>query len=373
MLDVLCEVSDQFLVKESMSKGTMNLVSRERSNYILKLIEPIKETAGGSAANTISTLAKLGLNTGYIGKIANDPKGKLFKKDMLDNSIFYNTKFLDKNNSEATGKCIVLITPDKERTMNTYLGATEFLTEIDIDEELIAQSDWLYLEGYRFDGKKSKEAFYKAIEIARKNETRIAITLSDSFCVDRHRSDFINLLNTSADIVFCNEEELKSLYQIEDIRIAQNLIAKKNETKIAITLSDSFCVDRHRSDFINLLNTSADTVFCNEEELKSLYQIEDIRMAQNLIAKNISCLACTCAEKGAYLFHESSITKISTKEVPVIDTTGAGDNFAAGFLYGLSKNFTLKDSASFGNLIAGEVLKVYGPRIEKSLKNFIVD
>ena len=314
MLDVLCEVSDQFLVKETMSKGTMNLVSRERSNYILKLIQPIKETAGGSAANTISTLAKLGLNTGYIGKIANDPKGKLFKKDMLDNSIFYNTKFLDKNNSEATGKCIVLITPDKERTMNTYLGATEFLTEIDIDEELIAQSDWLYLEGYRFDGKQSKEAFYKAIEIA-----------------------------------------------------------KKNETKIAITLSDSFCVDRHRSDFINLLNTSADTVFCNEEELKSLYQIEDICMAQNLIAKNISCLACTCAEKGAYLFHESSITKISTNEVPVIDTTGAGDNFAAGFLYGLSKNFTLKDCASFANLIAGEVLKVYGPRIEKSLKNFIVD
>ena len=314
MLDVLCEVSDQFLVKETMSKGTMNLVTRERSNYILKLIQPIKETAGGSAANTISTLAKLGLNTGYIGKIANDPKGKLFKKDVLDNSIFYNTKFLDNDNSEATGKCIVLITPDKERTMNTYLGATEFLTEIDIDEELIAQSDWLYLEGYRFDGKKSKEAFYKAIEIA-----------------------------------------------------------KKNETKIAITLSDSFCVDRHRSDFINLLNTSADTVFCNEEELKSLYQIEDIRMAQNLIAKNISCLACTCAEKGAYLFHESSIMEISTNEVPVIDTTGAGDNFAAGFLYGLSKNFTLKDCASFANLIAGEVLKVYGPRIEKSLKNFIVD
>ncbi len=313
MLDVLCEVPDQFLIKESISKGAMNLVSRERSNYILKLVQPIKETAGGSAANTISTLAKLGLNTGYIGKIANDPKGKLFKKDVLDHSIFYNTEFLEKNNTEATGKCIVLITPDKERTMNTYLGATEFLTEIDIDEELIAQSDWLYLEGYRFDGQKSKEAFYKAIKIARKNKTKIAITLSDSFCVDRHRSDFINLLNTSADIVFCNEEELKSLYQIKDIR-----------------------------------------------------------MAQNLIAKNISCLACTCAEKGAYLFHDSAITKISTKQVTVVDTTGAGDNFAAGFLYGLSKNFTLKDCASFGNSIAGEVLKVYGPRIEKSLNDFIV-
>ena len=313
MLDVLCEVPDQFLTKESISKGAMNLVSKERSNYILKLVKPIKETAGGSAANTISTLAKLGLNTGYIGKIANDPKGRLFKKDVLDNSIFYNTEFLNKNNSESTGKCIVLITPDKERTMNTYLGATEFLTEIDINEKLIAQSDWLYLEGYRFDGEKSKEAFYKAIRVARENETKIAVTLSDSFCVDRHRSDFIKLLNQSTDIVFCNEEELKSLYQIEDIHAAQNLIAK-----------------------------------------------------------NISCLACTCAEKGAYLFHESSITKISTNQVNVIDTTGAGDNFAAGFLYGLSKNFNLNDCASFGNLIAGEVLKVYGPRVENSLKNFIV-
>ena len=166
--------------------------------------------------------------------------------------LFYKTEFLDKGYAEATGKCIVLITPDKERTMNTYLGATEFLTDIDIDEELIAQSEWLYLEGYRFDGQKSKEAFYKAIEIA-----------------------------------------------------------KKNKTKIAITLSDSFCVDRHRSDFIYLLNESADMVFCNEDELKSLYQIEDIKKAREFIDASISCLACTCAEKGAYLFHGSSISEIS--------------------------------------------------------------
>ncbi len=313
MLDVLCEVPEQFLSQEGISKGVMNLVSRERSNNILKLVKPIKETAGGSAANTISTLAKLGLKTGYIGKIADDPKGKVFKKDLIDTSIFYNTEFLDKRNTEATGKCIVLITPDKERTMNTYLGATEYLTHYDIDEELIAQSEWLYLEGYRFDGQKSKEAFYKAIEIA-----------------------------------------------------------KKNKTKIALTLSDSFCVDRHRSDFINLLNTSVDMVFCNEEELKSLFQVEDIQNAQKFISGTISCLVCTCAENGAYLFHGPSIRKISTNKVIVIDTTGAGDNFAAGFLYGLSKNYTLEKCAAFGNLIAGEVLKVYGPRIEKSLKNFLV-
>ena len=313
MLDVMCEVSERFLYQEGISKGVMNLVSRERSNSILKLVQPIKETAGGSAANTISTLAKLGLKTAYIGKIANDLQGKAFKKDLIDNSIFYNTNFLNNSNTESTGKCIVLITPDKERTMNTYLGATEFLTNNDIDEELIAKSEWLYLEGYRFDGLKSKEAFYKAIEVA-----------------------------------------------------------KRNKTKIAITLSDSFCVDRHRSDFIYLLNEFADMVFCNEDELKSLYQIENIQKAQSLIADSISCLACTCAERGAFLFHGSSLSEISTKKVAVIDTTGAGDSFAAGFLYGLSKNFTLDKCAVFGNVIAGEVLKVYGPRVEKNLNNLIM-
>ncbi len=312
MLDVLCEIPELFLDQEGISKGVMNLVSKERSNNILKLVRPIKETAGGSAANTISTLAKLGLKTGYIGKIANDQKGKIFKKDLIDDSIIYNTEFLDKSNSESTGKCIVLITPDRERTMNTYLGATEYLSDTDIDEELIAHSEWLYLEGYRFDGQESKKAFYKAIEIA-----------------------------------------------------------KKNKTKIAITLSDSFCVDRHRTDFINLLNGSVDLVFCNEDELKSLYQVEEIEAVQKLISDTISCVACTCAERGAYLFRKSSIRRISTKQVAVIDTTGAGDNFASGFLYGLSKNFSLERCAALGNDIAGEVLKVYGPRIEKSLTNFI--
>ena len=223
MLDLVCEVPDQFLSQERISKGVMNLVSRERSNNILKLVRPIKKTAGGSAANTISTLAKLGLKTGYIGKIADDQKGRVFKNDLIHDSIIYKTAFLDKGNSESTGKCIVLITPDKERTMNTYLGATEYLSDIDIDEELIAHSEWLYLEGYRFDGQESKKAFYKAIEIAKKNKTKIAITLSDSFCVDRHRSDFIHLLNVQPIWCFATRR-IEIAIQIQDIKALGNLL-----------------------------------------------------------------------------------------------------------------------------------------------------
>ncbi len=312
LLDVICEVPDKFLSDERILKGAMNLVSQERSNELLKLVRPIKETAGGSAANTISTLAKLGIKTGYIGKIADDLQGRVFRKDLMDNSVTYKTEFLNKSYTEATGKCIVLITPDKERTMNTYLGATEFLAEYDVDEELIALSEWVYLEGYRFDGQKSKEAFYKTIKIA-----------------------------------------------------------KKYKTKVAITLSDSFCVDRHRSDFIDLLKEAADLVFCNEDELKSLYNVENIQMAEKLISSTINCLACTCAEKGAYLFHQSSIKNIPANKVSVIDTTGAGDNFASGFLYGLTKNLSLEQCATYGNKIASEVLKVYGPRIEKNLEKLI--
>ena len=310
LLDIVCEVPEKFVRDHRIVKGAMNLVSIERANEILKLVNPVKETAGGSAANTISTLAKLGLRTGYIGKVADDTKGRIFKRDLIDNSIRYKTEFLNSDISKVTGQCIVLVTPDKERTMNTYLGATEFLNASDVDEQLIAQSEWLYLEGYRFDGQKSKQAFYKAIKVA-----------------------------------------------------------KENNTKIAITLSDSFCVDRHRSDFIKLLNESADLVFCNEEELKSLLQIDNIESVQIFDDNSISCLACTCAERGAFIFSKGLTKQISTKKVSVIDTTGAGDSFAAGFLYGLSTGLSLEECARYGNIIAGEVLKIYGPRIEKTLTN----
>ena len=311
MLDVVCEVSDDFLRKEDILKGNMQLISQERSMYLLNLIDPIKKTAGGSAANTVSTLSKLGLRTSYIGKVANDKEGNLFHQDLEHQNVNYKTKTLSPEIPLTTGKCIVMVTPDKERTMNTYLGATELLDKEDIDTDIIQRSKWLYLEGYRFDGKESKKAFYKAIDIAKKSNTKIALSLSDSFCVDRHRSDFLNLIKSFTDILFCNEDELKSLYQVGEI-------------------SKAFSKCRN----------------------------------------DVPITACTIDERGVYIIDQSQEKIVPTESVKVIDTTGAGDSFAAGFLYGIVTNKDLHKCSIYGNKIAGEVLKVYGPRIEANLYGF---
>ena len=311
MLDVVCEVSDDLLKKENILKGNMQLVSQDRSNYLLNLIVPLKKSAGGSAANTISTLSKLGLKTSYIGKVANDIEGNLFQQDLKSQKVNYKTKALDSQNHLTTGKCIVMVTSDKERTMNTYLGATELLDKDDIDAEIIEQSEWLYLEGYRFDGKESKEAFYKAIDIAKKSNTKIALSLSDSFCVDRHRSEFLNLIKTFTDILFCNKNELKSLYQVNELSVAFS------KCKIDVPIT-----------------------------------------------------ACTADEEGVHVISQHQEKIVPAKKVKVIDTTGAGDSFAAGFLYGIVNNKNLLQSSIYGNKIACEVLKVYGPRIESNLDGF---
>ncbi len=311
MLDVVCEVSDDFLKQEDIIKGNMQLISQERSMYLLNLIDPIKKTAGGSAANTVYTLSKLGLRTSYMGKVANDKEGNLFHRDLKSQNVNYKTKTLSSETPLTTGKCIVMVTSDKERTMNTYLGATELLDREDIDAETIEQSEWLYLEGYRFDGKESKEAFYKAIDIAKKSDTKIALSLSDSFCVDRHRPEFLNLIKDFTDILFCNKDELKSLYQVNEIRKAFS----KCKNDVPIT-------------------------------------------------------ACTADEKGVYVISQSQQKNVPTERVNVTDSTGAGDSFAAGFLYGVIKDKDLHECSIYGNKIAGEVLKVYGPRIEANLDGF---
>jgi len=311
MLDVLCQVTDEFLVKENILKGNMQLISRDRSKYLLTVIDPIKEIAGGSAANTISTLSKLGLKTAYIGKVSDDRAGNLFQNDLKIQSITYKTDTLPPDSELTTGKCIVMVSPDKDRTMNTYLGATEMLEKEDIDLEIIEKSEWLYLEGYRFDGKESKEAFYKAIDIA-----------------------------------------------------------KKSNTKIALSLSDSFCVDRHRSDFFYIIKGFTDLLFCNIEELKSLYQVNEVTKAFSQCKEDVSITACTADKKGVYIINESLEKLIPANSVSVVDSTGAGDNFAAGFLFGMINNKNLIECSNYGNKIAEEVLKDFGPRIEASLKSY---
>ena len=208
MVDILIHVDNDFLATNSIKKGVMQLVDLKRANYLYSDFGTQKEVSGGSGANTIAGLASLGLPTSYIGKVRDDPLGKKFFADLIDMKICYETPYFTGSISAETGRCIVFVTPDGERSMNTYLGVTEFLGNQDIDPIKISQSAWLYLEGYRFDGLESQRAFSKAITVAKRNGSKIALTLSDPFCVERNRSAFKTVMK-DLDLLFCNEIELK--------------------------------------------------------------------------------------------------------------------------------------------------------------------
>ena len=211
IIDILTYVDDEFLKKNNIKKGVMNLISSDRSKELLKKIKVTKKVAGGSAANTIVGLSQLGLDTSYIGKVNNDHLGKFFTDELNNNHVTFNNLSQTIFNNLATGHCIVLVTPDGERTMNTYLGITEFLTKDDIDIGILNNSEWIYLEGYRYDGVDSQLAFELAINETKTNGGKIALSLSDPFCVERHRKKFLDIIENGIDLIFCNEKELMSL------------------------------------------------------------------------------------------------------------------------------------------------------------------
>ena len=212
MVDVLAEVDEGFLSHNNIDKGVMQLTNRERGTYLSSIITPTKEVGGGSAANTIISMAEVGVRTSYVGKVKGDKLGNVFVADMHSGNVDYHTPFAPSNHKEDTGRCIVLITPDGERTMNTYLGVTEFLSPQDINSEKLGDCDWIYLEGYRFDGPQSHEAFDKAIEACKKNNGKVSLTLSDPFCVQRHKKAFNSIIANNVDLLFCNKLELLALY-----------------------------------------------------------------------------------------------------------------------------------------------------------------
>ena len=299
------EQIEEFVIDElNLNKARMTLVDKERSNFLLQNMKnPIYE-AGGSAANTAYWISQLGGNAGFIGKISNDDLGKQFKSSLKDSGLNDYTVFESEDNQ--TGLCAIFITPDGERTMNTYLGAGEHLSVDDLHIDAIKEAKILYMEGYLWDKPSSKSAFLNAAKINKESGGLNSISLSDVFCVEMHRDSFISFIADDIDYVFCNEDELNSL-----------------------TLQSS-----------------------TNESFK--YFEEKFPKVKELI--------CTLGSEGAVILKNGERHSFEATETRVVDKTGAGDFFAAGYLYGLQKDLSIDKSANFANKSAAHVISEIGVR-----------
>ena len=309
IIDVIATAEEDFLKRYELTKGAMALIDEARAETLYAAMGPAKIISGGSAANTIAGLASFGGKGSFIGKVKADELGKLYRHDLTSLGVSFDT--LAATEGAATARSFIMVTPDGERTMNTYLGACQGLSVADVDAKAVENADIIYLEGYLWDPPAAKDAFRKASEIAHKAGGRVAITLSDSFCVDRYRDEFLGLIrNRMVDIVFANEHELKSLYQTGDF-----------ETALAALRSE------------------------------------------NILA------AVTRSEQGALAVTPDGIVVEPVFPVErVVDSTGAGDLFAAGFLFGLTSGREVRDSLRLGALAAAEIISHVGARPDVNLK-----
>lgn len=309
IVDVIAHSGDDFLVKQGMHKGGMALIDEARAQAIYDAMGPATESSGGSAANTIVGCASFGARAAFVGKVKDDELGAAFAHDIRAAGVVFGTA--PASDGPSTARCYILVTPDGERTMNTYLGAAQDLHPRDIDTDAIASAAIVYLEGYLWDPPHAKEAFIKAARIAHDAGRRVALTLSDAFCVDRYRDEFLGLIrNKTVDILFANERELHSLYQTADFDTAVK--ALQADGRLAVV---------------------------------------------------------TRSEKGCVVVDGGKVDAIPAAPVGrVADATGAGDLFAAGFLVGLSRGKDRVTAARLGALAAAEVIQHVGARPEVSLK-----
>ena len=309
IFDVLVQTDEAFLGAHGMAKGSMALIDENRATSIYRDMGPATEMSGGSAANTIVGIANLGARAAYVGKVRDDQIGRLYTHDIRAAGVAFETK--PAAGGPATGCSYILVTPDGERTMNTYLGAAQDLTSADIDAAQIAASAIVYLEGYLWDPKSAKEAFVKASKIAHEAGRQVALTLSDAFCVGRYRGEFLDLMRTgTVDLVFANEAELGSLYETADFDAALKQL--QGDTKLGIV---------------------------------------------------------TRSEKGCVVASKEGVVAVPAFPVgKIVDTTGAGDLFAAGFLFGLVRGAGHEAAGRLGALAAAEVIQHIGARPQVSLK-----
>ena len=309
IFDVLVKTDEGFLAKHGMTKGGMALIDEARAAAIYRDMGPATEMSGGSAANTIVGLASFGARSAYVGKVRDDQIGRLYSHDIRAAGVTFETK--PAADGPATGCSYILVTPDGERTMNTFLGAAQELTPADIDEAQVAAASVIYLEGYLWDPKSAKDAFVKAATIAHGAGRQVALTLSDAFCVDRYRGEFVDLMRGG----------------------------------------------------------TVDLVFANEAELHSLYQTSDFDTALTQLRADVKLGVVTRSAKGCVVASKDGIAMVPAFPIrEMVDTTGAGDLFAAGFLFGLVRCTSHEVAGRLGALAAAEIIQHIGARPQVSLK-----
>ena len=309
IVDVIARTDDDFLVAQNMQKGGMALIDEARATAIYAAMGPAVEISGGSAANTIAGVASFGARAAFVGKVKDDGLGRIFRHDISRAGVSFNTA--PAKDGPSTARCYIMVTPDGERTMNTYLGAAQNLHPSDIVEGDIADAAITYLEGYLWDPKDAKEAFLKAATIAHGAKRMVSLTLSDAFCVDRYRAEFLQLLRDGV----------------------------------------------------------VDLLFANEAELKSLYETADFDTAVTALRAAAKLAAVTRSEKGCVVVSRDKMQAVSAHAVDrVVDTTGAGDLFAAGFLTAVARGRDHVAAGQLGGLAAAEVIQHLGARPETSLQ-----
>lgn len=313
IVDVIARADDAFVAENGLRKGSMQLLfSTDEAEALYERMGPGIETSGGSAANTLAGLAALGLNCGFIGQIAEDVLGKVFSHDMQAQGVRFDTA--PRPGEPPTARCLIVVTPDGQRTMNTFLGASQFLPASALDHDLIAGSAILYLEGYLWDPEEPRAAMRRAIETAKNAGRRVAFTLSDVFCIERHRADFVTLVDEGA----------------------------------------------------------IDILFANESELLSLEQSDDFEAAVASLSARVPLLVVTRGEHGAIAIRNGERAEVAAEPIDqVVDTTGAGDLFAAGFLAGQARGHSLRDSLISGAVCAAEVISHVGPRPQADVKALV--
>ena len=312
IVDVLVQADDDLIDNFELTKGTMALVDEAQAERLYASVGPGLETSGGSAANTLAGVAQLGGRAGFIGRVRNDQLGGIFTHDIRSVGARFVTPAATEGPS--TARCLILVTPDAQRTMCTYLGASVGLDPADLDLEMVAQAKVLYLEGYLWDSDEAKAAFITAAEVARAHGGEVALSLSDAFCVERHRESFQELVDGHVDILFANEMEITALYKANSFEEAADQV--RGRCKLA---------------------------------------------------------ALTRSEQGSVVLNGAGTHSVAPFQLgPLLDTTGAGDLYAAGFLHAYTQGQAVEACGRLGSLCAGQVVTQLGPRPQGSLKQLVV-